>query len=238
MLSNSYVKILLIIAAGLVLAVMLRLGLWQLDRAAEKQAISDAVVTMSQNQIDLSSQMISLQQRYAQASVSGEYLSEQSFFLDGQVINGQVGYHVITPLKITDSDLIILINRGWVAAGNSREIKPQIVTPEGELNLTGRLNSPPSKPVFWDEKIPVVQNGAWQFLDLQDYSKRTGIEVLPLVIELDKTLDQVGGYVRQWRSYNNQWVDRHRAYALQWFSMALAFLVLCLVVWFKPNKRN
>jgi len=234
--STRRIQIVLIVAASLVLAAMLRLGVWQLDRAVEKQTIADAVLAMEQTRIELGSQMITEEHRYAQASVNGEYRLEKTFLLDGQVVNGQVGYHVITPFDIKDSDLVVLVNRGWVPVGSSREVKPEIITPKGELHLYGRLNLTVSKPVFWDEEIPVVQDGAWQYLELSDYSQRTGVKVVPLVIELDKTLDQVGGYVRQWRSYDNHWVSRHRAYAFQWFSMAIAFLVLCVFVWRKSKK--
>lgn len=238
MLSRRYLPWVLIVAAGLVLFAMLRLGLWQLDRAEEKQNISDSVFAMSQIEIELNSTTISAKNRYVQAIAYGRYLQQNTFLLDGKVVNGQVGYHVITPFEIKMKKQVILVNRGWVAVGSNRKNKPKIITPAGELQISGRLNLPASKPVFWDEAVPVVQDGAWQFLELNDYTARSGIAVLPLMIELDKTLDQVGGYVRQWRSYDDHWVNRHRAYAFQWFSMALAFLVLCIFVWYKSKKRK
>lgn len=233
--SKNTVRWMLVTVAIIVFLVMLRLGIWQLDRATEKQKVTDAVLAMSQTDIDLNKINITVEQRYAKSKVVGEYMVNKTFLLDGQVVNGQVGYHVVTPFKIKGSDRVVLINRGWVSAGESREIKPSIVTPKAELELLGRLNLPDSKPVFWNDDIPLVQNGAWQFLELADYTKRTGIKALPLLIELDKTLDQVGGYVRQWRSYDNHWVSRHQAYAFQWFSMAAAFLILCVFVWRKSK---
>lgn len=232
-----FIQLALIIIAALIFVAMLCLGVWQLDRGAEKQAIADMVSARSQTHLEFKSQVMTVEHRYANASVEGKYMGAETFFLDGQVHNGQVGYHVITPFKIDSNGVIVLINRGWVPVGLSREKKPKIMTPSHKLNLTGRLNLPPSRPVFWNEAIPVVQNGAWQFLDLVDYSHVMKIKIAPLIIELDKTLDQAGGYVRQWRSYDNHWISRHRAYALQWFSMAAVFLMLCVFVGFKSKNK-
>ena len=216
-------------------AVMLALGWWQLQRAAVKQQIADDVVLKNQMEFDLAHFVIDVEQRYARATAVGRYLPQQTFFLDSQTHHGQVGYHVITPFQVESNGQLILVNRGWVGAGSTRLVLPQIDTPVEQLSISGRLNLPASKPLFWDDSVPVVQNGAWQFLSLPYYQLQTGLSVAPLLLELDKTLDQVGGYVRQWRTYDDQWINRHRAYALQWFSMALVFLLMCLFVLYKSN---
>lgn len=228
-------RVFLLVLALAVMAAMLGLGWWQLQRAAVKQQIADDVALKSQVELDLGHSSISLEQRYASTTVAGRYLQQQTFFLDSQTHYGQVGYHVVTPFQAESSEQLILVNRGWVSAGSTRAVLPQIDTPEERLLISGRLNLPASKPLFWDDSVPIVQNGAWQFLSFAHYEQYTGLSVAPLLLELDKTLDQVGGYVRQWRTYDDQWIDRHRAYAVQWFSMAVFFLFMCLFVLYKSK---
>ena len=137
---------------------------------------------------------------------------------------------MLTPFQLDVTGEVLLVNRGWVAAGQSRQQKPPVSTPAETLQIAGRLNKPPSKPMLWNDSAPLVQDGAWQYMDLERFRQQTGLSVLPLWLELDKTLDGVGGYVRQWRAYDDSWVSRHRGYAVQWFAMALAFLIMCVYV--------
>jgi cytochrome oxidase assembly protein ShyY1 len=44
--------------------------------------------------------------------------------------------------------------------------------------------------------------------------------------------------VRQYRQADNRSVLKHKAYALQWFSMAVVFFLACLIVLLKSNTTN
>ncbi len=226
------------ILALIVLSSMVSLGFWQLHRAHEKQVMQNELNQRQSVQLNLNTQAADVSDRFSQASMSGRYLAKHTALLDNQVHSGQVGYHVLTPFQIDDSGLIILVNRGWVPVGESRQQKPLITTPDTTLSLLGRLNLPLSKPVFWDDELSPVQEGAWQYLDLLHYQQINKLKILPLLLELDKTLDRAGGYVRQWRTYDDQWVERHRAYAFQWFSMAVVFLIMCVYVYRKTRFES
>jgi len=201
-----------------------------------------SVETKSQQFINLANDDISLEDRFSGVIAKGEYLKEHTFFLDRQLMKGVPAYAVITPFKVlingSENALtkVILVNRGLVAAASDRGILPEIETPINEIEIKGNLNYPTQKPEFWRDSFPIEKNTVWQFMDMpllsENLSKKLNIEsksleLSPLVLELDKSLDQVGGYVRQWRSYDDQWVNRHRAYALQWFSMAFVFVLMC-----------
>ena len=105
----------LLTAAGLI-----RLGLWQLDRAGEKfaqqRSFQDAGlqqasplpgIPLAGRELDM------LQHQNRRVSLSGHYLNEQSVFLIYQTFQDQLGYEVVTPFRLADMDQIVLVSRGW-----------------------------------------------------------------------------------------------------------------------------
>lgn len=235
--NKTLTKLLLYTAAIIIVLLMVRLGSWQTSRAEEKQTIQNFIVAQRAIDFDLSMQEVSVDNLYQQAFGSGEYIIGQSILIDSQVVDGKVGYHVVTPFKVEKSDQIILVNSGWVSAGASRKNKPKIMLPEGRLNISGRLQKPHAQPPIWNDSTTLVQGGAWQFLSLKEFTKRTSLAVAPLILELESNLIGVGGYERRWRAYDDAWVNRHKAYALQWFSMAIVFTFMCLMLEFRSRRK-
>jgi len=64
-----------------------------------------------------------------------------------------------------------------------------------------------------------------QSIQLDRLSKTLNYELLPVMIELDKTAKN--GFTREWQPYYGS-IDKHNAYALQWFAMASILLFLFL----------
>ncbi|NND80873.1 MAG: SURF1 family protein [Gammaproteobacteria bacterium] len=228
---------LLMVLAVVICLSMLRLGVWQLDRAAQKQQIVshfqaqtslpalkfDETSAIS-GQADENNQAL----RYRSADISGRYLADQTLWLDRQVSDQRVGYAVITPFQ--SGSRVILVNRGWLPVGESREQLPEIATPNGDLQLQGRLNLPTAAPPLWDSKYQVNDGVVWQYLDMSILQSEFDLELFPLVLELAPDQAGVGGFHRAWQRIDDQWVNRHKAYALQWFALAVAFFIASLVV--------
>ena len=229
-------RVVLYVFAALLVAVMLKLGFWQLSRADEKQSIQNFVVAQNAKEIDLGVLDISLDNLYQRAFGLGEYLDEYSILIDNQVHEGRVGYHVLTPFRFTKNNHIILVNSGWVSVGASRDIKPTVSLPGGRLKISGRLQKPHAQPPIWKDNLLLVQDRAWQYLALDEFERRTKLVVAPLILELEPGLAGVGGYERKWRVYDDTWINRHKAYALQWFSLAIAFILMCLMLEFRTRK--
>jgi surfeit locus 1 family protein len=232
-------KALLYFVAFLIVLAMLALGNWQLKRADEKQVIQNYVNKQASVELDLNAKHVTSDNLYQQAFGSGTYLHEKSVLIDSQVYKGSVGYHVVTPFKIIGSSQIVLINSGWVPAGASRAVKPKTSLPEGVLKVSGRLQKPHSKPPIWNEQTQLLQGGAWQYLAIDEFAKIKDISSLsPLILELEPTLQGAGGFKRKWQVYDDTWINRHKAYALQWFSMAIAFIFMCLMLELRTRKSR
>jgi surfeit locus 1 family protein len=232
-------KALLYLIAILLIMAMISLGFWQLSRADEKQQIYDYFISQTETELDLNLNRVTQENLYQQAAGEGQYLATPPLFIDSQSQNGRVGYHVLKAFQFDDSEQIVLVNLGWVQMGLSRDEKPEIDVPYTSLRVKGRLQKPHAKPPVWSDETPIIQQGAFQYLNLPEAEQFLGVAAIaPLILELEPSLDNVGGLDRQWLKFDDKWIDRHKAYALQWFSLATAFFILCLVVELRSRKSQ
>ena len=213
----------------LLLCLMINLGFWQLRRAefkehmverlAERSQLSSATLTdISEISGDINDFPI---------DVTGQYLNQFNLLLDNRTHRGVAGYHVLTPLLINNS--ILLVNRGWIPQGASRSIFPSIPKREGTVHLSGLAHVP--NPDFFVLKEDNYSQISWPFLiqkiDLEKSNQLFNYPLLPFVLRLNP--EPESGFVRQWHS-NFMGPEKHYGYALQWFSLSAALLVIYLVV--------
>ncbi|MFA7388101.1 MAG: SURF1 family protein [Thiohalobacteraceae bacterium] len=225
------------LATVLLLGLLLSLGFWQLDRAAQKRALLEAYTARPDDvpvEIDATFRPAP-DWRYRRAQVTGNYMPERQFLLDNRVHQGRVGYFVLTPLRLAHSDAAVLVNRGWVAQGASRADLPPLPASTGEQVIQGLIDFPPSK-VFvlgeGEDRDPGWPKVLQQLrLDLQ--STQLGLRLLPMILLLDS--DQADGFVREWTPVVVG-PERHVGYAVQWFSLAAVLTVLYL--WLNLQRRR
>lgn len=209
----------------------LALGWWQLQRADEKKQI----MTAYQQRIELPTLVLNndpllvSELDFRKATAYGQYDDRYSLLIDNKVYKGRPGYHVITPLKLAGHSDYLLVNRGWVALGQSRQKLPEIQTPTGKIEINGQLRKPP-EDVFTLEKKTSQSgwNKLWQTLDINKVEQQLGLPLLPVVMQLSTEDNQGGGFVRQWPEYKDSWIQRHHGYSVQWFSLAILLLLYLL----------
>ena len=173
--------------------------------------------------------------QFHQVKATGIYDSERQFLLDNRTHMGISGYHVLTPLRL-DKESGILVNRGWVPTGQYREILPNITAPEGEIDVVGKLFPPPrvfllGSTGYESEQWPrVVQSVDFQSMEaLLGYTLGDGLIMM--------SPKEKGGYIRAWTPYYGITPKRHQAYALQWFSLAIALLIIYAVMNVSKSPR-
>lgn len=227
---------------AVLLPVLIGLGFWQLDRAAEKTATRDRVLARSQmDPVDLNRvRPAPRAMEFRRATVRGRYRGDFTIYLDNKVLDGTPGYEVVTPLLIgaRADHRVILVNRGWVPWGASRETLPAVETPGGKVELRGRLVRPPEEYFSLESGVETAFQALWQNLDLERYRAVTGLPVAPLVLELAPDGSGGDGLVRQPPEYDDAWIARHKAYAVQWFALALTLVVLYVALNLKKRDAN
>ncbi len=195
-------------------ALTFSLGVWQLDRAAQKERFS----------FDRkSSQPIQLR---------GEWDGEHTLYVDNRQMHGRQGFFVVTPL-VTSKQSYVLVERGWIGRDFMERKKLQAIqTPAGEITIAARkVNDPVPPAIFAADvlaELPIVQ-----FIPLPHFAKALPDKTYKgLMQQIDPASE---GLQRDWYEPASG-VEKHYGYAFQWF--ALCALVLVLYVWFQWIKKN
>jgi surfeit locus 1 family protein len=224
---------------GIVLALPLfcSLGVWQLNRAAEKRALQAQLASQSvEPPLRLDAPNAGIEpQRYRRVAVKGEYDAGHQVLLDNQIHGGKAGYHVLTPLRLEDSDLAVLINRGWIPAGPDRRRLPELPIRVSAVELAGMVERFPAVGLKLEgAEVPAP---GWparvQILEREALERRLGYRLLPYQVLLDAGESE--GYARDWKPANVD-PDKSTGYAIQWFSFAAVALGLFLRHGFKAAR--
>lgn len=218
---------------GLFLPLLIVLGVWQLDRAGEKQAMLEQWQQHSDS-LDWSVHTAAGLEAGQPVTVSGQY-GERTWLLDNRTRDGAAGYEVLTLFR-PDQGKPLVVNRGWVLAPRRRDELPQITTPAEIVVLSGRLSEYPEPPVLMADS---TEETGWpkrvQTLKEEDVETPGG-SVSPLVLRLDGR-DQPGAYRADWAP-DYMGPQTHYGYATQWFSLALALVILTAVASYRKTGND
>lgn len=203
------------------------LGLWQTQRAAEKEALqAERDRRAAEPPLPLPPRLIAAEDYALRRVVArGEYADRFTILLDNRVHRGRAGFHVLSPLRLAGGNVHVLVNRGWIAAGRTREELPQVAAPTGEQSVEGIAMTPSGR--VYELSAGTMEGRVWQNLVLDRYRAWSGLELQPVVIQ--QANDARNGLVRDW-DRPDVGADRHRSYALQWFSLATLSAVLYVVL--------
>jgi surfeit locus 1 family protein len=219
----------LTLATLLAVAGFVRLGIWQLDRAEEKTRFGDTIAErLALPPLDLSQNLPPVEDlRYRRAHVRGTYMEKTQVLLDNQILQGRPGYHVLTPLRTTDSQRLIVVNRGWVPLGPDRATRPQAVPPNGVIEVHGRLDTLPVKPFGLTPLTSADWGWRWLYFDRDQFQRQFGMRPEPYILLEDPDDADDALPVRAW-PLPATGGHRHIAYAIQWFAFAIIATVVYL----------
>jgi surfeit locus 1 family protein len=222
-----------------ILALFINLGIWQLHRAEEKQALLESREQRGRDApVKLSGTGAGVEDlRYRRVEVSGEYDPDHQFLVDNQVHEGRPGYLVLTPLRLAGGDRAVLVNRGWVPLGAERTRKPEVGLQAREVHIGGAVEAFPR--VGFKLQGAEIPGPGWpsvvQVPEPERLAERLGYPVLPYQVLLDPAAPE--GYVRAWHEAPLD-PGKNRGYALQWFLFAAVAAVLYIRHGLNADSRN
>ena len=208
------------------LAVLLSLGRWQLQRADQKQALFDAFAAGATSTLPVASAV----NRYQHVEADGRYDPDHQILIDNMIAaNGQAGYYVITPLELS-SGRWLLVNRGWIPVGDRAQL-PAVGVRDTTRHIRGRVDHLPRPGIRLGQAQALappfpVRTSFPAFADIQAALGERRWTGNAEVVLLDR--DQSDGYVREWGAPGFPPM-RHIAYAVQWFGLAFALSVIYVV---------
>jgi surfeit locus 1 family protein len=205
------------------------LGSWQVGRAHEKQAQVESFRRGANTNVELTPAVdFDALPRYQHVHAAGRYQPARQVLIDNMPSQaGKPGYRVLTPLRRAGSTRLLLVDRGWVPLGESRELLPDVQVAPVQRTVAGRLDGLPAPGVRvgeaaapGDTRWPRVLN----FPRQADLEHAFGEPVEARILLLDPA--QPDGYERAWRPAMQFGPERHYGYAVQWFAFALVALVI------------
>ena len=208
------------------------LGLWQIERGQAKTTI------LAEFEDNLSKTPVYLNQeskKWDRVYVKGKWDNSKQILVDNIINRGIAGYKVLMPLRIIETNQLILVDRGWIKQNKYREILPNIELIEADEVVSGILEYPELGLVLSEDLVSKEWPKISQTKNLEVISKEYDEFIYPMILLADPILKNSLEYIKI--TPTNMTPTKHYGYSAQWFLM---FLVLCLMyLWygFKKNEK-
>ena len=217
-----------ILISLIVASVSIFAGFWQLERMEQRRTFNATVSERLQQPVVYAAQIAPVgaplpeSLTWRQVSFTGSYDLANQILIRGRYLDGRYGYGVVTPL-IGESGAALLVDRGWVAAGESATAVPEVPPPPvGRVSITGRLKA---------KDTSLGPQGA-----IIGLPTRAANTINPAAIAAELPYPVYGGYVELVTQEPAQSSPRprpapqlsqgpHLAYAVQWFFFAALALI-------------
>ena len=206
------------------------LGLWQIERGNNKATI---LKEFDNNLNREPSYLSSESKKWDRVYVEGIWMNSKQVYIDNVINRGIVGYKVITPLEIKDSNELLLVDRGWIKQNDYRDDLPDINIENENVLVSGILEIPELGLVLSDDIVTSSWPKVSQTKNLEILTKEYEKEIYPMILVADPVLKNSLEYIKIIPT--NMMPVKHYGYSGQWFLM---FFVLCLMYVWYGFKRN
>jgi surfeit locus 1 family protein len=219
------------------IASTISLGLWQLRRADEKQLILTQIEAGAASLQPLASADEPLP-RYQTVTAEGRYDTAHQVLLDNMPsLQGRPGYRVLTPFELANGGWI-LIDRGWIPMGPTREARPSVAVGGDMRTILGRVDElpRPGLRLAGDAADASDWPRVMNFPEHADLERALDRPLAKAIVRLDPS--QSDGFERSVAMRADFGPNRHIAYAVQWFAFAATMLVIYVLLNLKPRPAH
>jgi len=202
------------------------LGRWQMDRRAETLAEINRVTSnysatpISFAEAEPQFSRLDADKEWTQVELRGRYDVPGQRVVRNRPLNGQPGYEVVVPFKLTTGQSVI-VDRGWLPIGNNTPGHPDSVPepPPGDVTVIVRLK--PGEP----ELQRGAPDGQLASIDLPDYAAQLGYPVLTGAY--GQIASETPPAATTPAPFPKPSVDEgtHLSYSLQWFAFGVLMFV-------------
>jgi surfeit locus 1 family protein len=215
-------------ATALLLGGCVALGFWQIARAREKQALIDEYRRGGDTIVDATALEFESLARYQSVRLRGAFDPQRQILLDNMPsAEGRPGYRVLTPMRRAAPGPLVLVDRGWMPLGRSRDQLPDIGVSSVEREVAGRLGELP-RPGWRLGAADAAGSTGWprvmNFPGATELAAALGETVEGRIVLLHP--DAPAGFEREWRPAMRMGPERHLGYAIQWFGLAIAAVIV------------
>lgn len=229
----------------IVLIMLVNLGLWQLRRLEERRTLNrNITTTLGQAPLRLTGPTVDPDiLHFQRVSVTGTFDNAEAMALRNQSLNDSPGLHLLTPLRLRNSNQAVLVDRGWIPRGNADPDPASLAVYDlpGEVTIEGVAYRSQTRSGLISPLDPPLKEGqtrlvAWFRVDINQIQKQLPYSLWPIFIKqlpdantTPTTLPQPEGMTLS--------EGPHLGYALQWFSFA-GILVITYAVFLRQELRK
>lgn len=225
MFSRKWILTTLLVILGS--AVCARLGIWQLDRLEQRRAFNEhylATTALPPLELDSAPQTDLTTMEYRAVTVTGTFDFENQVALRNRYHGSEYGYHLLTPLILSDGTAI-LVERGWIPAqGNATPADWRKYDQPGQQAISGILRLGQSNPSLGGAPDPELAEGQtrldfWNIVNLERISLQSPHPLLPVFIQPNPG-NALNAPPYPYQPKIEITEGSHFGYALQWFTFA------------------
>ena len=198
------------------------LGIWQIERAANKEGL---LQDFNSEQESPPTRLTSQSPNWSRVFVDGVFDSSRQILIDNQIHNGKVGYKIFTPFRFDDNK-IVLVDRGWIGQGQSRSDLPQLNILEKKSRIIATVTSPEQGVLAGSELLTNEWPRVSQTKAVEVIASAFNEPILDIVLVLDPGSSQITEFI-QINPFAITPV-KHYGYAMQWFTMSIVLLGMFL----------
>lgn len=206
------------------------LGMWQLHRYHYKKTLlatyQSRLTAAPQSFLELTNSPIENLQ-FKIIKTTGYYINNQTMLLQNQFYQDQIGFDVLTPFRLVGEKKLLLVDRGWIAQPKNKILPTITNTISKKQTITGYIKLLNEYQFTLGENIlnPSASPIVMQKIDIKKLNQITHQDFYPFILRLNPAAPL--GFVREWPIATSL-PERHMAYAVQWFAMALVLLIAYL----------
>ena len=198
------------------------LGIWQIERAANKEGL---LQDFNSEQESPPTRLTSQSPNWSRVFVDGVFDSSRQILIDNQIHNGKVGYKIFTPFRF-DENKIVLVDRGWIGQGQSRSDLPQLNILEKKSRIIATVTSPEQGVLAGSELLTNEWPRVSHSKAVEVIASAFNEPILDIVLVLDPGSSQITEFI-QIKPFAITPV-KHYGYAMQWFTMSIVLLGMFL----------
>lgn len=214
--------------------VFIFLGIWQLNRATEKDQLLENIASQ-ESQLYTGQRAV----EYSRWRIEGSWLSEPTFYMDNRTYQGQAGYEIWAPFESEFG--VFLVSVGWLPVGGDRRALPEFQLPSFPVSISVVVRPDSMNPLYAEDtnEQSNERESRWLVQSLSvSWTQSLFEQPVYALAQLERP-EEWGVGPRVWQPTVMS-PDKHRSYAIQWFGMALALLCMFLyaAVHHKNNKEK
>ncbi|MFM8548971.1 MAG: SURF1 family protein [Betaproteobacteria bacterium] len=242
------------VAAMAGIALTVSLGNWQTRRAGEKLQAQQAIdAAAASAPLDLAEALAAGGDAGIGRRVraTGRFLEAHTVYVDNRSHRGQAGFHVLTPFAAEGVERPVLVLRGWVPQDPSRRAELPAISAGGRVRIEALAQRDLDQVLeLAAQRPPGPADRLWQNASVESVARWSGLALAPLLLrQLAESTESTDSHptnvatpaaalyspVRDWPSPGSG-VDKHRAYAFQWYSMSALIAVLWLALAWRSTR--